>query len=131
MSKYFRTLLFVMGCLITLPLHALTVEQPLSQASQEEQAQHLFKDLRCMVCTGESIHDSDALLAQDMRRKVRDLIQEGKSSEEIRHYFVTRYGEQILMGPPFSLSTVWLWVSPLLFIFIGSIIFVRSMKRRV
>lgn len=86
--------------------------------------QHLTQELRCLVCQNQSLADSDAGLAKDLRDKIYGLIQEGKTDEQIRAFLVSRYGRFILFSPPLTTSTLLLWGFPaLLLIGIGGALF--------
>jgi cytochrome c-type biogenesis protein CcmH len=94
--------------------HAASIDQPLMDGAQEKIAHRVFRELRCVVCEGQSLAESDATLAVQMRLHVRELVAEGKSEDEILAYFRDRYGEQILLTPPLESYTVLLWLAPLL-----------------
>lgn len=79
----------------------------------------MFNDLRCVVCEGQSVADSDAVLAAQMRAEVRELVNEGKSRDEVLAYFRERYGDDILMTPPLKPRTWLLWGAPLLLLLGG------------
>lgn len=96
------------------PLWAATIEHPLPDVAQEAQAQQIFGQLRCMVCAGQSLADSDATLAADMRAHVRHLLQEGKAPEEVLASFVAAYGDPVLMAPPLHGPGSVLWALPVL-----------------
>jgi len=98
---------------------ALTAEATLPDAAQEARARALFHEIRCVVCQSEAIYDSPADVAADMRRLVREQVALGASDADIKSYLVSRYGDVILMKPPFNKATLLLWLGPLLFIFIG------------
>lgn len=85
--------------------------------------------LRCPVCQGESIQDSPADLAQQMRILVKDMLREGKSPDEIRAYFVARYGEWILLQPKMTGLNVVLYVLPILLIVAGGVFIIRFVRR--
>ena len=91
----------------------------LPNPQQEERARHLFKQTRCVVCQNESIDDSQAELAHDLRQVIRAQVAAGKSDEEIRAFLVSRYGDFILLRPRFSPATVILWVGPFAIVLIG------------
>lgn len=93
---------------------ALTLEEPLRDAAQEARARALFHELRCVVCQSETLADSPADVARDMRREIRSQVAAGKTEQEIKSYLTSRYGDVILMRPPLSADTVLLWLSPLL-----------------
>lgn len=104
---------------LTASAHALTVDTPLPDLAQEARARALFHDLRCMVCQGESIADSPAEVASDMRRTVRERIAGGDSDAAIKQYLASRYGDAVLMRPPLRVSTWALWFGPLLILLAG------------
>lgn len=93
--------------------------QQLADPVQEAKAKKLMEELRCLVCQGQSIADSDAPLAGDMRNEVRSKIAAGESPEEIRSWLVARYGNWVDYDPPFDAATAFLWFGPLLFFALG------------
>jgi cytochrome c-type biogenesis protein CcmH len=94
---------------------------------QEARAEHLFAQLRCVVCQNESIDDSEADLARDLRQIVRQQVAAGRTDAQIRSYLVARYGEFILLKPTFSAGNSVLWLAPLLIVLCGGAFFaVRS-----
>jgi cytochrome c-type biogenesis protein CcmH len=90
-------------------------EDPAQQARYER----LIRDLRCLVCQNESVADSNAMLAADLRREVRTLIAEGRSDAEIRSFMTERYGDFVLYRPPWTPRTWLLWTAPILFLVAG------------
>lgn len=96
-----------------------TFVQPLADPALEARAKALQRELRCVVCQGQSIDESNAPLAADMRRLIREQIQEGKSDEDIKGFFVTRYGTFVLMNPPVGSDTLLLWFGPVLLLLLG------------
>jgi cytochrome c-type biogenesis protein CcmH len=105
---------FFLALLCGASAHALNVEPPLPDAAQEARAQGLFHRIRCVVCQGEAVADSPAMVAADFRQAIRKEIASGKSDEEVIAYFVSRYGDAVLMQPPLKESTMLLWFGPLL-----------------
>lgn len=93
-------------------------DTPFEFASKETEAsyQKLLAELRCLVCQNQSLADSHADLAQDLRNEVYKMLQEGKSDEEIRQFMVARYGDFVLYKPPIKPTTMLLWFGPLLLI---------------
>jgi len=85
----------------------------------EARARALSEQLRCMVCQNESIDDSEAPLARDIRLLIRERIKEGESNDQVRAYLVSRYGDFILLKPPFQADTWLLWLSPALILGLG------------
>lgn len=95
-----------------------------------QRTMEISKTLRCMVCQGQSVADSDATLAQDIRRLVEIRVRAGDSDDEVRAYFRENYGDYILMDPPFQWLTVALWLGPLVLVLLGGSWFVMSVRRR-
>lgn len=93
--------------------------EQLPDPAQEAEARELMESLRCLVCQGQSIADSDADMAQDMRALVRRRIAEGEEPEAIRQWLVDRYGRWVTYEPPFDAVTWPLWLLPLLLLGIG------------
>jgi cytochrome c-type biogenesis protein CcmH len=91
----------------------------------------LIHSLRCMLCQNQSVADSTADQAQDIRRRAYDLMAQGNSPEETREYLVSRYGDFITYKPPFKPSTWLLWAAPALFLIAGGWIFARVLQRRM
>ncbi|MCP3670633.1 MAG: cytochrome c-type biogenesis protein CcmH [Gammaproteobacteria bacterium] len=90
----------------------------------------LIAELRCLVCQNQNLADSNAELAQDMRRQTYEMVQSGSSKEEIIVYMVQRYGDFVLYRPPFMPSTVLLWVGPFLIFAVGVGILLLFIRRR-
>lgn len=85
---------------------------PAADPRLEEQVQRVAAELRCLVCQNQTIADSHAELAQDLRAQVRTMLASGKSEAEVREFMVARYGDFILYRPPFKATTLLLWVGP-------------------
>ena len=105
-------------------------DRPLANAEQEARAQTLFEDIRCVVCQHESIADSPAGVASDMRRWVRDRIAEGQTDAEVRDGLVARYGDYVLFTPPVRPGTLLLWGLPLVLVLGGAGVLVWFARRR-
>lgn len=112
-----------------LPPTALA-DQALADPRQEAAAKALMGELRCLVCQGQSIADSDADLAGDMRALVRDRIRAGQTPEQVRDWLVARYGDYVSYDPPFDASTAALWLAPLLLLGVGAVVARGSFRRR-
>jgi cytochrome c-type biogenesis protein CcmH len=97
-----------------------TYVAPLADPALEARAKALQRELRCVVCQGQSIDESNAPLAADMRRLIREQIQSGKSDDEIKGFLVARYGTFVLMNPPVSGDTYFLWFGPVLLLLLGA-----------
>ncbi len=88
------------------------VSETFSDPAMEARARHLQRQLRCLICQGESIDESASSFAVDVRRLVREQIADGKSDSQIQDFFVARYGDAILMKPPLQPDTWLLWLAP-------------------
>lgn len=102
----------------------------LPDPKQEAKAKALMATIRCLVCQGQSIADSDAELAGDMRAMVRERIAAGEKPEAIRAWLVQRYGSWVSYQPPFDSLTWLLWAAPVLFLVVGSMVARSSFRRR-
>lgn len=121
-----RLILFCLLGAFTLPLVAQDrlppapyAYQQLNDPAKEARAKALMEELRCLVCQGQSIADSDAPLAGDMRHEVRSKIAAGESPDAIKAWLVARYGNWVSYDPPFDGATALLWLGPLLFLAVG------------
>ena len=112
-------------------LYAVEPDEILKNKKQEIRARNISKNIRCMVCQNQSIDESIAPLAKDLRILIRNKIKEGKKDEEIYKFLTDRYGDFILLKPPFKLNTLALWLLPLFFFFIAIfIIFFHNKKSK-
>lgn len=91
----------------------------LTDARQEQQARALMETIRCLVCQGQSIADSDAEMAGDMRSLIRERIQKGERPEAIRSWLIQRYGDWVTYEPPVNVTTIFLWGLPVLLLLLG------------
>lgn len=102
----------------------------LSDPARERAARALMETLRCVVCQGQSIADSDAAMAGDMRALVRRRIEAGEQPDAVRNWLIARYGDYITYDPPFSGATVALWLAPLALLGLGLLLARASFRRR-
>lgn len=102
----------------------------LADPAKEAQAKALMDTIRCLVCQGQSIADSNAELAGDMRSLIRERIQKGEKPEDIRAWLVRRYGNWVTYDPPLDRITLVLWAAPILFLLLGIIIAGGTLRRR-
>ena len=105
--------------LFPLSTFALTAEKRLEDPKKEQQAHEIFKKIRCVVCSGESINDSKADIAKSLRVLVREKIQQGKDEEQILSYITNSYGDSVLMKPPVNKKTFLLWAGPVIILLIS------------
>ncbi len=127
-----RLRLFILALLLAFPGVGLAVEpgEILPDPALEARARDLSSELRCLVCQNQSIDDSQAPLAKDLRLIVRERLTAGDSDDAIRTYLVQRYGDFILLKPPFKLATLLLWMTPLLVLLAGGAAVLSSMRQR-
>ena len=102
----------------------------IADPAREAQAKRLMETLRCLVCQGQSIADSDAEMAGDMRALVRQRIAAGESPDAVRSWLIQRYGDYVTYDPPLNSVTAPLWLAPLILLGIGGLIASRSFKRK-
>jgi cytochrome c-type biogenesis protein CcmH len=108
---------------------AVQPDEVLSDPKLEERARGISAELRCMVCQNQSIDDSNAPLARDLRLLVREQLMAGKSDDEIMSYLVERYGAFVLLKPPFEAATLVLWLSPVLVLLAGGLVLLYRVRR--
>jgi cytochrome c-type biogenesis protein CcmH len=116
--------------LFSLTVAAIDTEQDLPTPALQERYDRLINELRCLVCQNNSIADSNAGLAADLRREVRDLLLAGKSDAEILRFMTDRYGDFVLYRPPFAPRTWLLWLAPVLLLIVGALIAFRIVRAR-
>jgi cytochrome c-type biogenesis protein CcmH len=128
-----RAILIAIICLCSSAAFAQTGPEKLSDPNAEARAVALQKEFRCLVCQGESLDESGAPLAEDLRRLIRARIEAGDSNAQIKAYLVSRYGDFILMRPPLGPDTYLLWFGPVVLLGIGgavaAIVVFRAQKR--
>ncbi len=119
-------------CLALLSTSAFAVEpgEALKDPALEARAREISAELRCLVCQNQSIDDSQASLAKDLRLLVRERIADGDSNDAVRAYLVARYGDFILLKPPLKTETVFLWATPFAILALGGVALAVSARRR-
>jgi cytochrome c-type biogenesis protein CcmH len=125
-----RSLLLICALLVATPAWAVQPDEVLSDAALEARARTLSKELRCMVCQNQSIDDSDAPLARDLRLLVRERLQGGDSDSQVIDFLVARYGEFVLLKPRFNWHTALLWLGPPSALMGGILVLVLFARRR-
>ena len=111
------------------PIMAVQPNERLADPLLEERARILSQNIMCLVCQNQSIDDSNATLAKDLRVLVREKLTAGATNDEIFDFLVDRYGDFILLNPPFKPSTYVLWYGPLIFLIVGLLMTVLIMKK--
>jgi cytochrome c-type biogenesis protein CcmH len=117
-----RVLALLLALLWTVPALAVGADEAmLSDPAKEARARHIMEDLRCLVCQNQSISDSNADLARDLREIVRERVAAGDTDRQVHEFMVARYGDWILMKPPFNARTALLWFAPVLLLVFGGV----------
>lgn len=121
----------MLAMLVVMPAaFAIDASPPLADPVKQERYLALIHQLRCLKCQGETVADTPAEFAIDIRRQVREMVDAGKSDGEVRQYMVDRYGEIILLKPRWSAANAWLWLGPGIFLLGGGWIAVRILRQR-
>ncbi len=111
--------------LLLTPAHAVQPDEVLANPQLESRARNLSEGFRCLVCQNQSIDESDASLARDLRILIRERLTKGDSDQQITDFVVARYGDYVLLRPRFAARTIILWATPFLIIMIGLGYFLR------
>ena len=129
-----KKLFIILFCLIQFSSNTVYTVEPdeiLKNQELETIAREISKNIRCMICQNQSIDESDAPLAKDLRILIRKKIKDGKSEKEIYEFLTDRYGNFILLKPPFKLNTLLLWLLPFIFFVIGvALVFFHNKKSK-
>lgn len=131
MIRLVAALAFAITVLVPLA-YAVEPDERLADPALEARARNITRELRCVVCQNQSIDDSNAPLAHDMRVLVRDRIKLGETDDQVRAFLVARYGNFVLLKPPLQTDTLFLWFSPILFLaaaFALLVAYLRSMAK--
>lgn len=124
--------MLTLAIIVSLPLNAPAVEpsEILQNPQLEARARNLSQNIRCLVCQNQSIDDSNASLAKDLRKIVREQLVSGASDNEIYDFLIARYGDFVLLRPPVKATTYILWYGPLFIFFAGLLLSVLFLIRR-
>ena len=126
-----RSLLWLVLCLLPVLAFAQAIQPlPFRDRAEEVRFQKLSTELRCPMCQNETLADSNAPIAHDLRRQVFEMIQAGKSDDEIKAYLVDRYSQFVLYKPPIEPSTWLLWFGPAVLLVAGGIVVAIQVRRR-
>ena len=125
-----RGLLPIVLLLAAATAGAVDAGQRFTDAAEQARYESLIHDIRCLVCRSESIADSNAPLAADLRREVAEMMRAGKSDADIRAFMTARYGDFVLFKPPFKANTFVLWVGPFALLVLGGIGVAFYFRRR-
>ena len=122
--------LFVVLTFLSSNAIAFIPEEHLSE-SEEKRAQALFLEVRCPVCAGQVIENSDSEISYQLRKLIRTKISEGKSDAEIKSYLISEFGDDIITSPPLNLSTIFLWLFPIIIAALGIIMIFKFTRKQV
>ncbi|MDB5553082.1 MAG: cytochrome biosis protein [Rhizobium sp.] len=128
MRTILTALVFLLASLA--PALAVNPDEVLADPVLEARARAISSELRCMVCQNQSIDDSNADLAKDLRVLVRERLTAGDSDDQVRAYLVSRYGEFVLLKPPLGFNTMLLWGMPVALLLVGGLVIFRQAARR-
>ncbi len=123
-------ILIALAVALAVPAGAVQPGEMLADPALEGRAREISKELRCLVCQNQSIDDSDAELAHDLRILVRERVAAGDSDGEVVDYVVSRYGDFVLLRPPFKVATYALWLGPAVILVIGLVAVAVYYRRR-
>ncbi|HXW10773.1 MAG TPA: cytochrome c-type biogenesis protein [Steroidobacteraceae bacterium] len=130
LTTFVRTLLAAL--LFAFAGHALAIdtEKAFDDPALQARYEHINRELRCLVCQNQTIADSNATLAQDLRREVREMITAGRTDDEIREFMIARYGDFVLYRPRMTAGNFLLWAAPVLLLLLGGFIGIRYVRRQ-
>ena len=110
---------------------AIDTDKAFDDPELQARYEHIIEEVRCLKCQNQSIKDSNAFLAGDLRREIRRMLSEGKTDDEIYDFLVARYGEFALYRPRMSGKTLVLWIAPILLLLAGGFVLVNILRRRM
>lgn len=125
--KFLISFIFILG--LFAPAHAAIEAYEFKDPATEADYKDLIEELRCLVCQNQNLAGSDADLAKDLRQQTYEMLQQGKSREDVVDYMVTRYGDFVLYRPPVKSSTMLLWAGPFALLFIVLVIVMLKIKK--
>ena len=129
-SSKLRVFLAVAALVMMVPAFAGGEPLIFTDAEQETRYQQLTMELRCAVCQNQSLADSDAPLAQDLRQEIFNMMQAGRTNDEIKQFLIDRYGDFVLYMPPVKGNTLVLWLMPAVLLFGGALVVLIVVRKR-
>jgi len=127
--RFLRATLLALLCAAAVPALAIDYERAFDDPAMQARYEHINRELRCLVCQNQTIADSNATLAQDLRREVREMIAAGKSDDEIRTFMIERYGDFVLYRPRMTPVNYLLWAAPVLLLLLGTFLGLRFIRK--
>jgi len=129
-SSQLRVFLAVVALAMMVPAFAGSEPLIFTDAEQEARYQQLTLELRCLVCQNQNLADSDAPLAQDLRQEIFNMMQSGRTDDEIKQFLIDRYGDFVLYMPPVKSNTLVLWLMPAVLLFGGALVVLIVVRKR-
>ena len=123
--------ILVVSMMITATAFAIDTGKAFDDPELQARYESLIAEVRCVTCQNQSIKDSNAFIAADLRREIRRLIAEGKTDSEVTEFLVTRYGDFVLYRPRFAGKTLFLWIAPFLLVLVGGFAIYRVVRHRI
>jgi cytochrome c-type biogenesis protein CcmH len=130
LSRLTRTVLVALLVAVAVPALAIDTERAFDDPALQARYEQIGRELRCLVCQNQTIADSNATLAQDLRREVREMIAAGKTDDEIRTFMVDRYGDFVLYKPRMTPVNFLLWAAPVLLLLLGTFVGLRYIRQQ-
>jgi cytochrome c-type biogenesis protein CcmH len=129
-SSQLRVFFVVVTLVMMVPAFAASEPLIFTDAEQEARFQQLTLELRCLVCQNQNLADSDAPLAQDLRKEIYNMMQDGRTNDEIKQFLIDRYGDFVLYMPPVKSNTLVLWLMPAILLFGGALVVLIVVRKR-
>ena len=126
-----RLIVVIASLMFTMAAFAIDTGKAFEDPEMQARYERLIAETRCVTCQNQSIKDSNAFIAADLRREIQRLMSEGKSDEEIAEFLVTRYGDFVLYRPRMAGKTMLLWIAPFAFVLFGIFALIRVLRHRM
>jgi cytochrome c-type biogenesis protein CcmH len=130
LPRFVRSLCLALLLGAAMPALAIDYEKAFDDPAMQARYEHINRELRCLVCQNQTIADSNATLAQDLRREVREMLVAGKSDDEIRTFMIERYGDFVLYRPRMTAGNFLLWAAPVLLLLLGTFVGIRIIRKQ-
>jgi cytochrome c-type biogenesis protein CcmH len=130
MPRFVRSIFLAVLLGAVMPAMAIDYEKAFDDPAMQARYEHINRELRCLVCQNQTIADSNATLAQDLRREVREMLVAGKTDDEIRTFMIERYGDFVLYRPRLTMVNFLLWAAPVLLLLLGTFVGFRVIRKQ-
>jgi len=130
LPRFVRSVCLALLLGAAMPALAIDYEKAFDDPAMQARYEHINRELRCLVCQNQTIADSNATLAQDLRREVREMLVAGKSDDEIRTFMIERYGDFVLYRPRMTAGNFLLWAAPVLLLLLGTFVGIRIIRKQ-